>query len=89
MAGDIERIKDELEEARHDLHRTVSEVNKKVESVSAKLQPLHLVQDHLLLCGFMAGGIGFAFGSRSHLSASLLLGVLLGAIAGGMVNGDS
>jgi hypothetical protein len=43
MEDNIERIKDELEEARQSLHETVTEVNRKVETVSAQLQPARLV----------------------------------------------
>ena len=79
MEDNIERIKDELEEARQSLHETVTEVNRKVETVSAQLQPAHLVGRHpLLVC--IAGALGFASGNRGNTPVAVLVqGGLLGA----------
>ncbi len=80
MEDDIERIKDELEEARQSLHQTVTEVNRKVETVSTQLQPAHLVARRPLLSACIAGALGFASGYRDNASvAVLVLGGLLGA----------
>jgi hypothetical protein len=80
MEDNVERIKDELEEARQSLYETVSEVNRKVETVSAQLQPAHLVGRHPLLSLCIAGALGFASGNRDNTPvAVLVLGGLLGA----------
>jgi len=80
MEDNIERIKDELEEAVQSLHQTVTEVNRKVESVSSQLQPAHLVGRHALLSACIAGALGFASGYRDNAPmAVLVLGGLLGA----------
>jgi hypothetical protein len=84
MEDNIERIKDELEEARQSLHQTVTEVNRKVEreveTVSAQLQPAHLVARRPLLFACIAGALGFASGYRDNAPmAVLVLGGLLGA----------
>jgi hypothetical protein len=88
--ADIDHIKEELEETRQDLQRTVTEVNKKIETVNGKLEPAHLLRDHLLLSVSIAGGLGFAFGSRSDAPFSpLLVSGLIGALASGMLSYDS
>jgi 4-hydroxybenzoate polyprenyltransferase len=80
MEDNIERIKDELEEARQSLHQTVTEVNRKVETVSTQLQPSHIVGRNLLLSACIAGALGFASGYRGNTPvAVLVLGGLLGA----------
>ena len=80
MEDNIERIKDELEEARQSLHQTVTEVNRKVETVSTQLQPAHLVARQPLLSACIAGARGFASGYRDNAPmAVLILGGLLGA----------
>jgi hypothetical protein len=84
MEDDIERIKDELEEARQSLQQTVTEVNRKVEqeveTVSTQLQPAHLVARQPLLSACVAGALGFALGCRGNTPmAVLVLGGLLGA----------
>jgi hypothetical protein len=80
MEDDIERIKDELEEAQQSLHQTVTEVNRKVETVSTQLQPAHLVARQPLLSACIAGALGFASGYRDNAPvAVLVLGGLLGA----------
>lgn len=84
MEDDIERIKDELEEARQSLQQTVTEVNRKVEqeveTVSTQLQPAHLVARQPLLSVCIAGALGFAWGYRGNTPmAVLVLGGLLGA----------
>jgi hypothetical protein len=84
MEDNIERIKDELEEARQSLHQTVNEVNRKVEqkveTVSTQLQPAHLVARQPLLWACIAGALGFASGHRDNTPmAVLILGGLLGA----------
>jgi len=87
MEDTIDRIKDELEEARHTLHETVAEVNRKVETVTqkvetvAQLQPAHLVERNPLLSACIAGALGFAAGNRDNGPLSvLILGGLLGAM---------
>jgi len=90
MENDIEHIKAELEAARYDLHRTVTEVNERVEAVKGRLQPTHLLHDHVLLSGMIAGALGFACGSHDDVPVSLLLvSGLIGAIATGTLGYDS
>ncbi len=80
METDIERIKDELEDARRSLNRTMSEFNRKVESVGTRLQPEYLVEHHPLLSTCIAGALGFASGACSlDPVAVAVLGGLLGA----------
>src|SRR5260370_7865835 len=80
MEDNIERIKEELEEARQSLHQTVTEVNRKVETVSTQLQPSHLVGRNPLLSACIAGAFGFASGYRYNTPVSVLvLGGLIGA----------
>ncbi len=80
MEDNIDRIKDELEEARQNLHQTVTEVNRKVETVSTQLQPVYLVECHPLLSTCIAGALGFAAGNRGNGPLTILiLGGLLGA----------
>jgi hypothetical protein len=81
MEDNIDRIKGELEEARENLHQTVSEVNRKVEAVSTQLQPGRLAERHPLLSACIAGALGFVSGNRDHGPiANLVLGGLLGAM---------
>ncbi len=80
MEDNIERIKEELEEARQSLHQTVTEVNRKVETVSTQLQPSHLVGRNPLLSACIAGALCFASGYRDNTPVAILvLGGLLGA----------
>jgi hypothetical protein len=80
----IDRIKGELEEARHCLHQTVTEVNRKVEQkveTVTQFQPGHLVERHPLLSVCVAGTLGFAWGNRSNGPvAVLVLGGLVAAL---------
>jgi hypothetical protein len=81
MEDNIDRIRDELEEARENLQRTVGEVNRKVETVGTRLQPGHLMERHPLLSICVAGALGFASGDKDHVSVGILmLGGLLGAM---------
>jgi hypothetical protein len=83
MEDNIDTIISALEEARRNLHQTVTEVNKKVATVSTQLQPERLVERHLLLAVCLAGALGFATGNgggRPTGVATLLLGGLLGAM---------
>lgn len=81
MKDNIDRIKGELEEARQNLHQTVTEVNRKVETVSTQLRPGHLVEMHPLLSACIVGALGFASGNSSNGPvAALVLGGLLGAM---------
>src|SRR5260370_9741013 len=80
MEDNIERIKEELEEARQSLHQTVTEVNRKVETVSTQLQPSHLVRRNPLLSACIAGALRFASAYRDNPPVAILvLGGLLGA----------
>jgi hypothetical protein len=83
MEDNIDTIINALEEARRNLHQTVTEVNQKVAAVSTELQPERLVERHLLLAVCIAGVLGFATGNgrrRSSGVTTLLLGGLLGAM---------
>jgi hypothetical protein len=83
MEDNIDTIINALEEARRNLHQTVTEVNQKVATVSTQLQPERLVERHLLLAVCLAGALGFATGNgggRPTGVATLLLGGLLGAL---------
>jgi fatty acid desaturase len=84
MEDNIERIKGELEEARHTFHQTVSEVNRKVEQkveTVTQFQPAHLVERHPFLSVCIAGALGFTWGNRSNGPvAVLVLGGLAAAV---------
>jgi len=84
MDDNIDRIKGELEEARHCLHQTVTEVNRKVEQkveTVTQFQPGHLVERHPLLSVCVAGTLGFAWGNRSNGPVTVLvLGGLVAAL---------
>jgi hypothetical protein len=81
MENDISRIHDELEEAPQSLHQTVADVHQKVETVSAQLQPRHLVERHLPMATRIAGALGFAAGNNGRPApTAFLLGGLLGAM---------
>jgi hypothetical protein len=83
MEHNIDTIINALEEARRNLHQTVTEVNQKVATVSTQLQPERVVERHLLLAVCIAGALGFATGKgggRSSGVTTLLLGGLLGAM---------
>ncbi|MGH6878260.1 MAG: hypothetical protein ACREHV_12935 [Rhizomicrobium sp.] len=84
MDDNIDRIKGELEEARQNLHQTVTEVNRKVEQkveTVTQFQPGHLVESHPLLSVCIAGALGFACGNRSNGPvAVLVLGGMVAAV---------
>jgi hypothetical protein len=80
MEDNIDRIRDELEEARQSLHQTVTEVNQKVEEVTTQFQPSHVVEKYPLWSVCIAGALGFISGNRSSATLPILvLGGLLGA----------
>lgn len=82
MDDNIDKIKGELEEARHNLHQTVTEVNRKVEQnveTVTQFQPGHLVERHPLLSACIAGALGFVWGNRSNGPVAVL--VLGGVVA--------
>jgi hypothetical protein len=86
MDDNIDRIKDELEEARQSLHQTVDEVNRKVEEnveTVAQLQPVRLVEDHPLWSVCIAGALGFALGYRKNgpVTVMVLGGVIAAALS--------
>ena len=90
MEDNIDRIKDELEEARQSLHQTVTEVNQKVEAVTTQLQPSHVVERYPLWSICIAGAIGFVSGNRSNGAVPILVfGGLLGAILSEVWNDGS
>jgi len=86
MDDNIDRIKDELEEARQSLHQTVTEINRKVEhevETVTQFEPRHLVERHPLLSVCIAGALGFAWGKRGNGSvAALVLGGVAAAVLG-------
>ena len=90
MEDNIDRIKDELEEARESLHQTVTEVNQKVEAATTQLQPSHVVARHPLWSVCIAGALGFVTGNRSNgVVPILVLGGLLGAMLSEVWNDGS
>jgi ElaB/YqjD/DUF883 family membrane-anchored ribosome-binding protein len=84
MDDNIDRIKGELEEARHNLHQTVTEVNRKVEQkveTVTQFRPAHLVERHPLWSAGIAGALGFVCGNRENGSiAMLVLGGVVAAV---------
>ena len=82
MEDDIDRIRNELEEARQSLQQTIADVQQKVETVSARLEPRHMVERHLPLAACIAGVLGFATANSAGKPAltALILGGLLGAM---------
>jgi hypothetical protein len=89
MENNIERLHNELEEARRNFHQTVADVNQKVEIVSAQLQPENLLERHLPLAACVVGALGFAAGTNNGgvpILGTLILGGLLGAVFGEALN---
>jgi ElaB/YqjD/DUF883 family membrane-anchored ribosome-binding protein len=84
MDDNIDRIKGELEEARHSLHQTVTEVNRKVEQnveTVTQFQPVHLVEQHPFLLACIAGALGFVWGNRENGPVAVLaLGGVVAAV---------
>ena len=79
MADDVEKIKGELEKARQNLQQTVTEVNRKVESIGAQLQPTQLVERNIRVSLWIAGVLGFSLGGADGTLGALVLGAVLGA----------
>jgi hypothetical protein len=82
MEDDIDGIALELEKAHHSLHQTVADIQQKVETVTERFGPRHVLERHLPTAICMAGALGFAAGNhgkRTDLLA-LVLGGLLGAV---------
>jgi hypothetical protein len=80
----IDRIRSELEEARHCLHQTVTEVNRKVEQkveTVTQFQPAHLVERHPFLSVCVASVLGFVCGNREDGGvATLVVGGMVAAL---------
>jgi hypothetical protein len=66
----IARIEDELDDARRDLHQTLSTVEAKVEQEVERAEdafsPHNLLLDNLIGASCVAGVLGFAFGSSKY-----------------------
>jgi hypothetical protein len=79
MEDDVEKIRGELEKARQNLQQTVTEVNRKVESIGEQLQPTHLVERNIGMSMWVAGVLGFALGGADGTLGALVLGAVVGA----------
>jgi hypothetical protein len=79
MEDDAERIRGELEKARQNLQRTVTEVNRKVESIGTHLRPTRWVERNIGLSMWIGGILGFALGGADGTLGTLVLGGVLGA----------
>jgi|GEM_PF-6724730 ElaB/YqjD/DUF883 family membrane-anchored ribosome-binding protein len=75
---EIEKIEDELQQARENLSQTLQEVNRKVET---QLDVESVIRGRPLLALGLAGAGGFVLGLSSN-SVVPLAAVLLGAAAG-------
>jgi len=82
MEDHIDTIQNELIEARRNLHQTVADLHSKVDTVTERFAPEHVVKRHLLLAACAAGVVGFLAGNRGGKStvAALVLGGLVGAV---------
>ena len=77
MANDPE-IKDELDDAKEDLHDALQQVNNRVEEQVARLRPDRGIRKHPLTTACVVAAMGFSLGSESGEAA--LIGLLaLGA----------
>jgi hypothetical protein len=82
MEDHIDTIQNELVEARRNLHQTVADLHSKVEAVSERFVPEHVLKRHLLLAACMAGIVGLVAGNHGGkpAAATLVLGALFGAV---------
>jgi hypothetical protein len=83
MEDDIDGIAIELEKAHRNLHQTVADIQQKVETVTARFGPRHVLERHLPAAVCMAGALGFAAGS--HGKRPDLLALVLGGLLGAML----
>ena len=66
---EISKNREELNEARQDLHDTLTEVSAKAEQLEEKLRLDRLIESSPIGATCLAGALGFVIGSRAHPSA--------------------
>lgn len=89
---DIAKIENELEQARQDLHQTMTEVNQKVEDVGTRLQPESILKRNPVAAACAAGALGYLAGSRGEripILAALILGGFVAVVFKGSRETDS
>ena len=77
---EISRNQEELDEARHDLHDTLTEVNAKVERAGRDLRPVRLVESYPVAACCVAGALGFLLGAnvKSRGTGPIVVAAMLG-----------
>jgi hypothetical protein len=80
----IEKIENELEQAKQDLHQTIAEVNLKVEEVGTRLQPEGLVKRNPMAAACVAAALGYVAGSRGE-RLPILAAIIVGSLVAIMV----
>jgi fibronectin type 3 domain-containing protein len=76
----ISAIQIERNDARQDLHDTLTEVNAKVGRAEGGMRPDHVIESHPVGASLMAGALGFLFGSmvNNRGAGPVVIAALLG-----------
>jgi ElaB/YqjD/DUF883 family membrane-anchored ribosome-binding protein len=76
---EIPKVGEKLEEARRDLHETLSQFNRKVKLTEERFKPDHFVRQRPAMASSLAVAFGFVVGSRMDGAAAdaLIAGALL------------
>jgi hypothetical protein len=81
MGNDTNRLEEQLEQAKEQLHQTLAEVNERAEAVGEQLQPERLLERYAIPAVCAAGAAGLLLGAidDNFLALGLMLaGGLLG-----------
>ncbi len=62
----ISEKEDALDDARRDLHDTMTQVDEKLERTEQALHPNHLIQTYPVSACCLAGAVGFLVGSKAN-----------------------
>lgn len=82
----ISEKEDQLDDARRDLHDTMTEVDEKLERTGLAVHPGQLVRTHPVAATCLAGALGFLVGAKANpvLGRGMMLGLLGYAIWRGL-----
>jgi hypothetical protein len=78
---EISIVEAELDDARHALQETLTEVSAKAEHQEGALRPDRLIKNHPIGASCLAGALGFVIGSRAHVGPVLMAALLSYAIS--------
>jgi len=73
MEDSIDKIGEELEDARRTLHQTVTELRNKIETTTTQLAPTHMVIEHLSVALSISAVLGFMVGNSAKPGMTILL----------------